>query len=200
MKNQDTLQERRTTAVVTPLPMFEQAEEAERFYQGLCAPYDHEPTRDRIAVITAGEKGEGLITLKPVQAGEVVFRFHGTATESQTLFTLQQAPGRYIEDPLVMGKVLHECAPNMSCDMESLTFTARRAIAAGEYLTMDYESTEDELYRSFFCGCGSAECRGYIRGRQVTQQISQSIEVESIRSARPAAQPMSSLQPVAAGR
>lgn len=137
-----------------------------RYYHKLCPPFLNEPTRDKVQVVrTHDGKGEGLISLVDVAEGEVVFRFFGPVQSEQSLFTLQQAPGHYVSDPLVMGKVLHSCDPNMACDMSTLTFTARRDIKAGEFLTMDYETTEDELFRSFTCGCGAETCRGAIRGR-----------------------------------
>lgn len=142
-----------------------QASTPSRFYEGLCAPFAHEPAMDRIAVIESAEMGEGVIALSGFEAGKIVFKFHGPTLTEQTLFTLQQAPGVYVEDPIVMGKVLHSCDPNMECDVMSLTFTATRDIAAGEYLTMDYETTEDELFRSFHCQCGAKNCRGMIKGR-----------------------------------
>lgn len=138
-----------------------------RFYQHLCPPFPNEPRRDRLSVVeTADGKGEGVQALVAFAPGEIVFTFTGTVLGEQTLFTLQIEPGRYISDPLMMGKVLHSCDPNMDCDMATLTFRARRYIAPGEMLSMDYETTEDELFRSFHCGCGSANCRGLIRGRR----------------------------------
>ncbi len=137
-----------------------------RYYSQLCPPFLYEPTRDRVEVVGAYGKGEGLRSVVPIKKGEVVFRFYGPLVHEQTLYTLQHSPGNYISDPIVMGKVLHSCDPNMSCDMSTQTFTARRDIAAGDFLTMDYESTEDELFRAFQCGCGAANCRGFIRGRR----------------------------------
>lgn len=136
-----------------------------RFYDGLCDPYPHEPTKDRLAVVQCETRGEGVISLGPIEGGTIVFKFHGAILKEQTLFTLQLAPGVYIEDPVVMGKILHSCDPNMVCDVPSKTFTAVRPIAVGEFLTMDYETTEDELFRSFDCHCGSPRCRGSIKGR-----------------------------------
>jgi tyrocidine synthetase-3 len=136
-----------------------------RYYRGLCPPYRHEPTRDRIAVVATDDCGEGLISLVCVPQHAVVFSFFGAERSDQTLYTLQQQPGSYVEDPLVMGKVLHACAPNMVCDMTTRTFTALRPIYVGQYLTMDYDTTEDELFRPFDCQCGSDNCRGAVRGR-----------------------------------
>jgi hypothetical protein len=36
---------------------------------------------------------------------------------------------------------------------------------AGELLTMDYDETEDILFRAFQCCCGSTRCRGTVGGR-----------------------------------
>ena len=63
-----------------------------------------------------------------------------------------------------MGKVLHSCDPNMRCDMQTLTFTARKDIAPNTSLTMDYDTTEEVLFRPFDCCCRSPLCRGYICG------------------------------------
>ena len=139
-----------------------------RYYSQVSPPFAYEPTRDRVKVITTHDgKGEGLQAVAGFRRGEIVFTFTGSVVSEQTLYTLQIEPGKYLSDPLVMGKVLHACDPNMDCDMRTLTFTARRDIAAGEMLTMDYETTEDELFRPFFCGCGAASCRGWIRGRRM---------------------------------
>ena len=96
-----------------------------------------------------------------------MFKFAGTFLTHQTLFSLQVEDGLYIEDPVVMGKVLHNCEPNMICNMNDFTFIASRDIIAGEWLTMDYETTEDILWRNFECCCGTRSCRGLIKGRKV---------------------------------
>jgi SET domain-containing protein len=56
----------------------------------------------------------------------------------------------------------HSCDPNtfMRCTPSRAEFYARRPIAAGEELTVDYgESHHDGKLR---CRCGAAACRGYI--------------------------------------
>ncbi|GEM_PF-1231799 len=139
--------------------------ESLRFYQHLCPPFPHEPTRDNFAVVRTDAVGEGLIALVDFAPGDIVFTFAGTVLPHQTLFTLQIEPGKYLEDPLVMGKVLHSCDPNMVCNMDHLTFWAVKPIRANDYLFMDYETTEDKLFRHFECCCGAPDCRGQIRGR-----------------------------------
>jgi SET domain-containing protein len=56
----------------------------------------------------------------------------------------------------------HSCDPNtfMRCTATRAEFYARRAIAPGEELTVDYgESHHDGKLR---CRCGAARCRGFI--------------------------------------
>lgn len=137
----------------------------QRLYPDAIPPFPNEPLSEDFAITKADGFGEGLVTQRPFKAGEIVFTFAGEIVRELTLFTLQMEPGLHIHDPYVMGKVLHSCDPNMECHMDSLTFYARRDIKAGELLTMDYETTEDELYRSFICKCGSPQCKGLIRGR-----------------------------------
>jgi len=137
-----------------------------RFYPESMPPFAYEPTSSTFEIrdLPAGV-GQGLIALRDFEVGEVVFAFTGFFTSEITLFTLQVRPGLYLHDPFVMGKVLHCCDPNMYCDMEKRMFTAIKPIKAGECVTMDYEQTEDQLYRAFHCECGAESCRGYIAGR-----------------------------------
>jgi tyrocidine synthetase-3 len=137
-----------------------------RLYPDFIPLFANEPTSDKFQIITTSEKGQGVISLVPFKAGDCVFTFTGALLSEQTLYTLQLQPGYYIHDPVVMGKVLHSCSPNTSCDMITRTFTAVRNIEPGEFITMDYETTEDALFRPFHCGCGSANCRGLIRGKK----------------------------------
>lgn len=139
-----------------------------RLYPEYIPPFDNEPVSERVAIIQTEDCGEGVISLVEVAAGEIVFKFSGLLLHEQTLFTLQYRSGGYVHDPFVMGKVLHSCSPNMSCDMEERIFRATRIIRPGEFLTMDYETTEEELYQPFICNCGSADCRKVIRGRKYT--------------------------------
>ena len=141
-----------------------------RFYKGLCEPFQHEPTRDKIQVVQTQGQGEGLISLAAFEPGDIVFIFHGDIINQQLLSTLQIEPGKFISDPYVMGKVLHSCDPNMSCEMDKLLFRARKPIQPGDFLTMDYETTEDELFQQFYCACSAPDCRGWIRGRNYNYQ------------------------------
>ena len=57
----------------------------------------------------------------------------------------------------------HSCAANLGLRGE-ITFVAMRTIRAGEELTHDWATTDDDDY-SVTCKCGSANCRGSITGK-----------------------------------
>jgi D-alanine-D-alanine ligase len=56
----------------------------------------------------------------------------------------------------------HSCDPNAWLD--GLNLVARRTIAPGEEITMDYATFCNEHMKEFECFCGSLECRKTIRG------------------------------------
>jgi uncharacterized protein len=57
----------------------------------------------------------------------------------------------------------HSCDANLGMRGE-ITFVAMRAIRAGEELTHDWATTDDDDY-SVKCKCGSANCRGTLTGK-----------------------------------
>lgn len=139
---------------------------SDRFYEGISPAFEGEPLKGDIEIVSNDVVGEGLRSKKSHQIGDIVFRFYGEKVNKINLYTLEHPDGYHVYDPIVMGKALHSCDPNMDCDMLTCTFTARREINPGEYLTMDYNQTESVLYRPFECSCGSANCRGTIYGRE----------------------------------
>ena len=151
----------------------------DRFYPDFYPRFTYEPTKERFRIIQTQDVGEGIISLASFQPGEIVFKFAGVLLSEVTLFTLQLKPGNHLHDPFFMGKVLHSCDPNMSCDMETQTFTAIKPIRKGDYLTMDYETTEDVLFRSFECQCGAPNCKKLIKGKLFRlQHIQEAHEIQ----------------------
>jgi tyrocidine synthetase-3 len=147
----------------------------DRFYPDFYPNFAYEPTKKLFQIIKTNDLGEGIIALTNFSAGEIVFKFTGVLLNEITLHTLQLQKGYHIHDPFFMGKVLHSCNPNMQCDMATQTFSAIKEIKKGDFLTMDYESTEDELFNSFECKCGSLNCKKIIRGKIFRLQHTQSI-------------------------
>ncbi|MBN1532559.1 MAG: SET domain-containing protein-lysine N-methyltransferase [Spirochaetes bacterium] len=65
-------------------------------------------------------------------------------------------------DPMEWKPINHSCDPNAWLD--GLNLTARRRIARGEEITVDYATFCNEEMQDFTCTCGSPICRGIIRG------------------------------------
>lgn len=142
-----------------------EAVRTQRLYPDHLPLIPYEATAEDFYILSETDTGDGLVSSRRFLPGQVVFDFQGVLTTKVTLFSLQVLPGLFVHDPHVMGKVLHDCDPNCSVDMLRMRFTARRAISPGEPVTMDYETTEDHLFRGFHCACGRPNCRGWIKGR-----------------------------------
>lgn len=147
----------------------------ERFYPEELPRFLYEPLRKYFQIVHSSDYGDGIISLTAFQPGDIVFKFVGWFLNEQTLFSLQYVSGMYLHDPFFMGKVLHSCDPNMVCDMSTQTFTALRQIRTFELLTMDYETTEEYLFRGFWCECGSPSCKGWIEGGKYREDVNNGI-------------------------
>jgi hypothetical protein len=116
--------------------------------------------------------GLGLFAARPICEGEVVMRLGGRVIDDAALAALHPPYSSVVLDegvhllidpahPVRYGN--HGCAPNLWID-GALTVIARRAIAAGEELTVDYATqTGTEDWR-MPCRCGASGCRGEITG------------------------------------
>lgn len=136
-----------------------------RFYPSQLPPFPLEPTKDRFAIKKVGDGvGEGVVTLKNINKGEIAFKFTGFIVNKITQYSLTIDERTHVHDPYFMGKVLHSCDPNTVVDMKTLTFTAVKDIKAGDLITMDYDSTEPILFKPFECECDAVDCKGLIKG------------------------------------
>ncbi|TWT34003.1 hypothetical protein KOR34_38390 [Posidoniimonas corsicana] len=125
-----------------------------------------EPQAEDFRVIDVDDhRGQGVEVLRGYRAGELLFRMNGVLRDYVTQFTLQVGPNQHLDDPYVAGKVLHSCDPNCRLDPSTRRYLAVRDIEPGELLTMDYDLTEDYLFKAFECRCGADRCRGYVAGR-----------------------------------
>jgi hypothetical protein len=66
------------------------------------------------------------------------------------------------DDPEDWRPINHSCDPNAWID--GLDLVARRPIADGEEITVDYATFYNEAMPAFACDCGAAACRGVVRG------------------------------------
>ncbi|GAB4520724.1 MAG: hypothetical protein OHK0046_31340 [Anaerolineae bacterium] len=136
-----------------------------RFYPEFFPAFEYEPTTDNFAIQRVSDGvGEGVVALVDFEPGSIVFRFTGIFSADITQFTLRVTDELHLHDPIFMGKILHSCDANCDVNMQTRTFTAKRHIKAGEFVTMDYAQTEAHLYRNFECCCGASNCRGFVTG------------------------------------
>ena len=125
---------------------------------------NHPSTDDFEVMLSADKRGEGLTAKRGFVAGEEMAKLSGVLTHEHLLHTLQVSPGMHLHDPWFTGMLLHSCAPNVSLNMAKGRMICRSPIRAGDWLTMDYATTEAVLFRQFYCRCGANSCRGWVHG------------------------------------
>lgn len=114
-----------------------------------------------------------LIAIRPVGAGELLFRITGRERPTATRFSLQvgrdvhldQSSARNVDDVVrryYWRYMNHACEP--SALIRDRAVLALRAIEPGESVTFDYNTTEHDMAKPFACHCGAAHCVGIVRG------------------------------------
>lgn len=73
------------------------------------------------------------------------------------------------EDPDEWRPINHSCEP--AAWVEGLDVVARRAVEAGEEITLDYATFSNERMPSFECRCGASNCRRTIRGEDYLTDV-----------------------------
>jgi hypothetical protein len=118
--------------------------------------------------------GLGLFAREPIPAGALVAQWGGEILPLAELESLKTRP-RYDcaalsddmiivfreDDPIIHGN--HSCDPALWM-ANDVTLTARRDVAAGEEITVDYALHSDDPAWEMACACGSPQCRHIIRG------------------------------------
>jgi uncharacterized protein len=122
--------------------------------------------------------GQGLFALEPISKGEIVCIKGGYIFNGKTLRSMPEwyrAAEIPIADNLFIGPLNaderagsmifsnHSCEPNIGVQGQ-IIFVAMRDIQAGEELTHDWATTDDDDYE-MECKCGSGNCRQIITGR-----------------------------------
>lgn len=125
--------------------------------------YGHFATRDIPAgerVVASEERPHVLVTRSHVEARWrephlTWFRKYAWPLTDEVWVT-------WSSDPEEWRPINHSCDPTAWVD--GLDILARRNIAAGEEITLDYATFCNELMPPFDCHCGAADCRRVIRG------------------------------------
>jgi uncharacterized protein len=123
-------------------------------------------------------EGRGLFAVAPIQKGEIVAIKGGYIFNRQTRCAVAQRLGPaeipiaedYFIGPLHAeereGSMIfsnHSCDPNIGVQGQ-IVFVAMRDIQAGEELTHDWATTDDDAYE-MVCNCGATSCRKVITGQ-----------------------------------
>ncbi|HYE94871.1 MAG TPA: SET domain-containing protein-lysine N-methyltransferase [Rubricoccaceae bacterium] len=145
----------------------------------------HRRRQRKWAVRRLPERGYGLVATTRIRKGETVLRFEERAHTLVTRGHVNATWGprerdwfaRYAwplteevwvmweQDPEAWRPVNHGCEPNAW--LSGLDVVARRPIAPGEEVTLDYATFYHETMPAFACTCGAATCRGVVSGADV---------------------------------
>ncbi len=132
----------------------------------------------RIELRSSPRGGKGLFAREPIATGETVIRWGGSSYTDEAGARAAALAGKAVmqwerqifsvesdeEDEAFL--INHGCDPNVWMH-DAFTLVARRDIAPGEELLVDYalfEASEDYVAR-WNCHCGSALCRTRVTGR-----------------------------------
>jgi len=123
-------------------------------------------------------QGRGLFARAFIAKGEIVCIKGGHIFNRETLREVQKTLGPaeiQIGENLFIGPLTeseregsmifsnHSCDPNIGVQGQ-IVFVARRDIQAGEELTHDWATTDDDDYE-MACNCGAPNCRNVITGQ-----------------------------------
>lgn len=122
--------------------------------------------------------GTGLFAVEPIAEGEIVCVKGGYIFNRRRLDSMPvwyRAAEIQIAEDLFIGPLSeeeregsmifsnHSCEPNIGVRGQ-IVFVAMRDIEAGEELTHDWATTDDDNYTTE-CNCGSATCRKVLTGK-----------------------------------
>ena len=127
------------------------------------------PGQSEPVEIKNGHLGRAACAARDLAAGETILKAWGPQLPKRTRHSMQVDVDTHILPDGVVVLLNHSCTPNCGLIIRSGTkeIEARslRPIRAGEELTFDYETFEYEIeYLKGPCLCGSAQCRGHLRG------------------------------------
>lgn len=132
----------------------------------------------KAAVQASPIHGRGLFAKEPIAKGEIVCIKGGHIFNREIFREVQKTLGPaeiQIGEDLFIGPLMeeeregsmifsnHSCDPNIGVQGQ-IVFVARRDIQAGEELTHDWATTDDDDYE-MACRCGAPNCRKVITGQ-----------------------------------
>jgi cyanophycin synthetase len=127
------------------------------------------PKPDEPVEVRVGRLGRSVVATAPIAAGQTVLKTWGQPVAQRTKHTIQVDRQTHIVPDGVAVFVGHACEPSCGVvirnGVQEIEIRALRPIAAGEEITVDYETFEEEVaHLGGPCRCGSAKCRGRVAG------------------------------------
>jgi hypothetical protein len=118
---------------------------------------------------------KGVFAREAISQDSIIFQLQGTISSVPTKYTIQLGVREHLSFPAIRKAnddldycwqyLNHRCEPNGYMNTTERTFRALRDIAPGEEISFNYLTTESEMAVPFDCICGSANCFGFIQGR-----------------------------------
>jgi SET domain-containing protein len=131
------------------------------------SPRGESDSRGEASLVELRSNGRriGLFARAPIAAGTVIMPLAGPLRSQPTQYSIQlddhvhlDAGGR-IDDELN-----HSCDASARMDLDTMNLVAKRPIAPGQEVTINYCATEEVLANPFTCDCGSPGCYRVVRG------------------------------------
>lgn len=136
------------------------------FYSEHYPQKEHSPRLSDFSLVYLNNQVQlGVISRKFFSKGDVVADLDGEVVTDIRQHTVQISEKFHLFDPYFSGYISHSCEPNVRLIGDKKQLIAIRDIIPEECLTLDYNDTEDELFKPFNCQCGSSSCIGWIEGR-----------------------------------
>jgi len=110
-----------------------------------------------------------VVATRAIAAGETVLKTWGQKTTQRSRHTIQVDRQTHLVPDGMAVLLSHSCSPTCGVVIRSgvtqIEVRALRPIAAGEEITVDYETFEEDVaHFGGPCRCGAASCRGRIVG------------------------------------
>jgi SET domain-containing protein len=126
-----------------------------------------------VEVRSSGIEGRGLFACAPIAAGDVVMVLGGYVMADDEFLRVSGGMSKYSAATIGenLNILLDDDTPvqfgNHSCDanlwmQDEVTIVARRDIAPGEEITVDYATHTADKPWQMPCRCGASVCRGVI--------------------------------------
>jgi SET domain-containing protein len=114
-----------------------------------------------ITVRVVEGKGQCLFAKQNICKGDAIGYFEGSEVPYDTMHSMR-LDSKIIDGGGILRYLAHACDPNAYFKDKRRWLYARKAIRAGDEVTIDYLDTEPVITSPFVCKCGSPNCRGKI--------------------------------------